>query len=278
VAAENEGYTIPNFNKQKENTLKAVESYLVNVADGLNKLHQPSTREALERAIEQCAATIAAGDLVYTFGTGHGSFAALEMFPRTGTCSGFRPIIENPLSNFHNIFGTQGVNQYRFLHTTEGYAQSIMSSYRFRSGETIVLFSQSGINAVVIDFAIEARKMGMIVIAVTSLPHSSNVPPKHSSGKRLFECADIIVDTGVPLSDAAVMIEGYPHPVGPTSTIIATAITHAIVSGTVEALVRRGVEPLVMVNPNTAGADAANAQNERVLEDSWNRFYNRQSV
>jgi uncharacterized phosphosugar-binding protein len=255
--------------------MSAVESYLANVSEGIEKLKSGPTREAIEAAVKQCASTIAEGNLVYTFGTGHGSFAALEMFPRTGTCAGFRPIIETPLSNFHNIFGDQGVNQYRFLHTTEGYAQAIISSYRFREGETLILFSQSGINAVVVDFAIEARKMGMAVIAVTSIPHSSNVPAKHSSGKRLFECADIVVDTGVALSDASVMIESYPYPVGPTSTVIATAITHSIVSGTVEELVKRGLEPLVMVNPNTTGADAANAQNERVLEETWRRFNHR---
>lgn len=255
--------------------MTAVQQYLANVTEGIESLKKGPALAAIEVAVEQCASTIASGNLVYTFGTGHGSFPALEMFPRTGTCAGFRPIVESPLSNLHNIFGNQGVNQYRFLHTSEGYAQAIMSSYRFRAGETIVLFSQSGINAVVVDFAIEAHKVGMVVIAVTSIPHSSNVPAKHSSGKRLFELADIVIDTGVPLSDASVMIEGYPHPVGPTSTVIATAITHSIVSGTVEALLRLGVEPLVMVNPNTAGADAANTQNERVLEESWRLFYNR---
>lgn len=255
--------------------MSAVDTYLAHVAEGVEKLKSGGTREAIDAAIQQCATTIGKGDLVYTFGTGHGSFAALEMFPRTGTCAGFRPIIETPLSNFHNIFGDQGVNQYRFLHTTEGYAQSIMSSYRFKEGETIMLFSQSGINAVIVDFALEARKKGMIVVGITSVPHSSHVPAKHSSGMRLFECADIVVDTAVPLSDAGVMIEGYPYPVGPTSTVIATAITHSIVSGTVEELVRRGVEPLVMVNPNTTGADEANAQNERVLEETWRRFNHR---
>lgn len=253
----------------------AITDYLNNVLVGIENLKSDDTQKAINAAVQQCTSTIAAGNLVYTFGTGHGSFPALEMFPRTGTCAGFRPIIETPLSNFHNIFGDQGVNQYRFLHTTEGYANSIISSYRFRRGETLVLFSQSGINAVVIDFALAAKKKEMVVIAVTSIPHSSQVPAKHSTGKKLFECADIVIDTAVPLSDASVAISGYPHPVGPTSTPVATAVAHSIVSGTIEQLVQQGVEPLVMVNPNTSGADAANIQNERVLAESWKRFYNR---
>lgn len=255
--------------------MSAIDTYLDQVAARIDALRTGERRAALEAVVLQCADTIEAGDLVYTFGTGHGSFAALEMFPRTGTCAGFRPIVESALTNLHGIFGNSGVNQYRFLHTAEGYGQAIMSSYRFRSGETLILFSQSGLNAVVIDCALEAKKLGMTVVAITSLPHSSSTPAKHSSGKRLFEVADIVVDTGVPVSDAAVHVEGFPHPVGPTSTVVATAITHSIVSGTVEELVRRGVRPLVMVNPNVVGAEEANAENERVLEDTWRRFTDR---
>ena len=33
------------------------------------------------------------------------------------------------------------------------------------------------------------------MIAVTSLPHSAASPSRHSSGKRLFELADIVIDT-----------------------------------------------------------------------------------
>lgn len=255
--------------------MSAIDTYLDEVSRRIDALRTDERRASMEEAVLRCADTIEAGDLVYTFGTGHGSFAALEMFPRTGTCAGFRPIVEPALSNFHGMFGISGVNQYRFLHTAEGYGQAIMSSYRFRAGETIVLFSQSGLNAVVIDCALEAKRLGMTVVAVTSLPHSSSTPAKHSSGLRLFEVADIVIDTGVPLSDASVHIDGFPHPVGPTSTVVATAVTHSIVSGTVEELVRRGIRPLVMVNPNTAGADEANAENERVMDDTWKRFTER---
>lgn len=252
--------------------MTAIDSYLDQVALRLDALRTGERRTAIEAVIRQCADTIEAGDLVYTLGTGHGAFAALEMFPRTGTCAGFRPIVEPALSNFHGIFGGSGVNQYRFLHTAEGYGQAIMSSYRFRVGETLILFSQSGLNAVILDCALEAKRLGMTVVGITSVPHSAGTPAKHSSGKRLFEVADIVIDTGVPLSDASVHIDGFPHPVGPTSTVVATAITHCIVSGTVEELVSRGFRPLVMVNPNTVGADEANAENERVLADTWQRF------
>ena len=81
--------------------------------------------------------------------------------------------------------------------------------------------------------------------------------------------ADVTIDTGVPLSDAGVEIEGFAHPVGPTSTIVATVAAHAIVAATVQELVSRGHEPFVIVNPNTAGREEANRQNDRNYEELW---------
>ena len=75
------------------------------------------------------------------------------------------------------------------------------------------------------------------MIGVTSLPHSSATASRHSSGKRLFEVADVVIDTGASLADASIRIEGLEAPVGANSTSITIAIAHAIVSATAEKLV-----------------------------------------
>ena len=103
--------------------------------------------------------------------------------------------------------------------------------------DSIVLFSHSGVNAVILDIALGAKEKGLTVIGVTSLPHSSASPSRHSSGKRLFEVADVVIDTGASLSDASIRIEGLEAPVGANSTSVAIAIAHAIVSATAEKLV-----------------------------------------
>jgi uncharacterized phosphosugar-binding protein len=244
------------------------DSYLDILGDALATI-RTTQAEAIAAAGRACATSIAADRLAYTFGTGHGSFAAAECFPRTGTPVGFRPIVESALGFFHHVLGDQGAYQYRFLHTLEGYGQAILRSHRVGAGDTIVLFSHSGMNAVILDMALTCRELGMTVIGVTSLPHSTAVTSRHSSGQRLFEVADIVVDTGVPLRDAAVPVEGLEHPVGPTSTVLATAIAHAIVGETVQALVDLGYRPHVMVNPNTAGRDEANRINDENYEELW---------
>jgi uncharacterized phosphosugar-binding protein len=251
-----------------------IESYLGEVRDRIQWVID-TQQENIEQAARICADSIAADRLVFTFGTGHGGFAALETFPRTGTVTGFRPIVETSIALMHHVLGDMGTAQYRFLHTREGYGKAILKSHQIVDGDSLILFSHSGINAVILDMALEFKEKGRKVIGVTSLPHSSQVDSRHSSGKRLFEVADVVIDTGVPMEDASQRVEGLEYPVGPTSTSVAIAVGHAINSATAQELVRRGHQPFVMVNTNTAGVQQAHEQNDRNYAELWRRLRNR---
>ncbi len=231
--------------------------------------------DAIDRAAEVCAASIGKGKLVFTFGTGHGSFAALEMFPRTGTAVGFRPIVESTMISFHRVLGDMGARQYRFIHAQEGYGKAILSSHQTDPDDAMLIFSHSGINAVTMDIAVGAKEIGMKVIGVTSVPHSSQVPSRHSSGKRLFEAADVVIDTGAPLGDAGISIDGLEGSVGATSTSVAIAVGQAINAATVEKLVARGAQPMIMVSPNTTEKARANRLNDLNYEELWRRLSSR---
>lgn len=250
------------------------ESYLTAVIDRITYVRDTQS-EAIAQAAQVCAETILKDNLVFTFGTGHGAFAALELFPRTGTITGFRPIVDTPIALMHHVWGDMGTFQYRFLHSRPGYGNVILKAHRAKDGDALLLFSHSGINNVILDMALEFKEKGRPVIAVTSLPHSSATPSRHESGKRLFEVADIVIDTGVPKEDASQFIEGLEHPVGPTSTSIAVATGHAIVSATTEEIVRRGEKPFVMVNTNTATVEEAHRRNEENYEELWRLMCNR---
>ena len=248
--------------------MTAFDRYLDNTIARLTEIRE-TQGDAIAAAGRACADAIASRRLVFTFGTGHGGFAALETFPRTGTPVGFRPIVETPIALFHHVHGDMGSWQYRFLHTREGYGNAILRAHRPADGDAMILFSHSGINAVILDMAVAAKERGMALVGVTSIPHSSQVESRHSSGKRLYELADVVVDTGVPLRDAAVDIEGVDDPVGPTSTVAAVAAAHAIVAATVEELAARGKSPRIMVSPNVRDAAAAHAHNDENYEQLW---------
>lgn len=248
-----------------------VDRYFSTLAERLEKVRS-TQGEAIEKAAELCAESIAAEKLVFTFGTGHGALPALESFPRTGTIVGFRPIVESTMISFHHVWGDMGARQYRFIHAQEGYGKAILRSHQVDPADTMILFSHSGINAVIMDIAMECKERGIKLIGVTSLPHSSATPSRHSSGKRLFEVADVVIDTGIPLADASLFIDGLESPVGASSTSVTIAVAHAIVSTTAEKLVGQGIKPHVMVSPNTTGKEAANRQNDENYEQLWRRL------
>lgn len=251
--------------------MSIIQRYYRLVAERLQAVFETQAG-VIDAAAQLCADSIQKEKLVLTFGTGHGSFAAMEMFPRTGTIVGFRPIVESTMISFHHVLGDMGARQYRFIHSQEGYGKAILSAHQLDREDTMLIFSHSGLNAVTLDIALGAQQAGMKVIAVTSVPHSSSTPSRHSSGKRLFEVADVTIDTGVPKADASLLIDGLEHPVGATSTSIAIAIGQAINAATAQKLVERGYSPGVMVNPNTLSKAQADRQNDANYAQLWRRL------
>ena len=130
--------------------------YLSNLIERLQKV-QDSQSDAINAAADICAKAILNDKLVFTFGTGHGSFAAMEMFPRTGTVTGFRPIVESSMISFHRVLGDGGARQYRFIHSQEGYGDAILAAHDTVEGDAMLIFSHSGLNAVTLDIAAGAK-------------------------------------------------------------------------------------------------------------------------
>lgn len=247
------------------------KTYLQTLIDRLAHVERTQI-EAICAAGAICAEAILGDNLVFTFGTGHGSFAALEMFPRTGTVTGFRPIVESSMISFHRVLGDGGARQYRFIHAQEGYGEAILASHQTCEGDAMLIFSHSGLNAVTLDIALGAKARGMKLIGVTSIPHSSATPSRHSSGKHLYDLADVVIDTGVPLGDAAIEIAGVKGKVGATSTSIAIAIGHAINAETAKLIASAGRDPHIMVSPNTVDKATATAQNDLNYAELWRRL------
>jgi len=245
------------------------------VVGGLLDRLEETQAGSLRQAAEQCAASIGAGKLVHLFGTGHGSFPALEAFPRSGSLVGFHPIAELPITLIHHVFGDMGVPQYRFLHRQEGYGRAILEGHRLDPADSLVLFSHSGINPVVLDMALMAKEKGLKVIGVTSLPHSSATASRHSSKKKLFEVADIVIDTGAPLGDASVRIEGLQDPVAAVSSMLVMTVVDGMIAETARILVERGTPPHVEVNLNLPREGSARAQNDAGYAELWRRIASR---
>ena len=223
--------------------------------------------DAIERAAAICTETIANEGLVHLFGTGHSRMFVEEMFPRHGSFPGFHPIVELSLTYHNQIVGSNGQRQAMFLEHVEGLGKTILRNFVLTPPDSFLIFSNSGVNEVVVEVALEAKARDLPVIVVVSLDHCLNAKPNHSSGKRLPDIADVTIDNGVPAGDALVRVDGLADPVGPGSTIGAAAVTNALKCLIAEKLTAFGKPPIVLTSSHFIGSEASKAQFDACYDD-----------
>lgn len=215
---------------------------------------EASQMENIQKAAEVMADSIACGRWVHTFGCGHATLPIEEMYPRIGGFVGFHPIVELPLTFFTNITGQMGVHQFIFLERVEGYGKEIMKGYDFDARDTMWIFSHTGINSVNIDVALEAKKKGMKLVVFGSAAEAEGKKTRHSSGKNIFEIADVVVDTCAPVEDASVPLKNHPDKIGPVSTMAFITAVWMTVTTVAEILADRGVKLFIHPSHNAPGA------------------------
>ena len=152
----------------------------------------------------------------------------------------------------------------------EGYGRLIMQNVPAGEGDVLVLISVSGRNAVPVEVAMETKERGMKLIVITALDYTKNVTSRHSSGKKVYELADLVLDNYSPKGDAILELEGLPQKTGATSGIAASVIMHAIVSQVVENLINKGITPPIYMSGNL---DGGAEYNERMLKEYRDRIF-----
>ena len=233
------------------------KQWLSNAMDIMNKI-ESTQMENIQEAARIMADSIEKERWVHTFGCGHATLPIEEMYPRIGGFVGFHPMIELPLTFFTNIVGGMSVQQFVFLERVEGYGNEIMKGWNFDKNDCMWIFSHTGINAVNIDVALEARAKGMKVIVYGSAAEAEGKKTRHSSGKTLFELADIVVDTCVPANDASVALKNHMDKVGPVSTMGFITCVWMTVTTVAEILEERGVKLYIHPSHNIPGDNTAN--------------------
>jgi uncharacterized phosphosugar-binding protein len=240
--------------------------YLQQAAAILERIRQTQA-PAIEQAATICAAAIGGGGLVHLFGTGHSRIFVEEMFPRHGSFPGFHPIVELSLTYHNPVVGANGQRQAMFLEHVEGLGKVILRNFVFSAPDCFMIFSNSGVNEVVVEVALEAKARGMPVIAVASVAHCQASPALHSSGMKLIEIGDVVIDNCTPAGDALVRVEGVEDPVGPGSTIGAAAVTNAVKCAIAEKLARMGQAPIVLTSSVLIGSQASKERFDACYDD-----------
>ena len=212
-------------------------------------------KEAIDKATSICAEVINSGKLVHLFGSGHSVLPIQDMFPRYGGVVGWHPLMD-PRLMWTNVVGPGGARELLWLERQEGYIKNYLQSYNFQEGEAIIIYSHGGLNAAGIETALYAKERGLKVIAVTSGENYRVATATHSSGYKLGDVADVLLDNCCPLNDAIVEVPEYPQKVGASSTIGAIALTQILASQTALELQKLDFEMFIFVSPNVTEVPA----------------------
>ncbi|PYV98167.1 MAG: SIS domain-containing protein [Acidobacteria bacterium] len=222
--------------------------------------------DVIQKAAELCAERIARGGLVFLFGNGHSRMMCEEMTPRQGCYAGFVALVETALSNHAAIVGANGLRAPLYLENYEGYAEQILRSFHFGPNDAFIVISTSGIRPVVVEMAMGAQERGLPVVAIVSKAHCEEAKPAHSSGKKLTDCADVVIDNLCPPGDCVLELEGLEWRTGPVSTITGAMIINMIRCAAAESLLKRGVKPVVLPSHQFVGNTGAAEQLEAFYE------------
>lgn len=236
--------------------------------DGIERTQLDPIRTAAARF----AQTIEAGRLVHVFGTGHSRMAVEEMFPRYGSFPGFHPIVELSMT-FHNpVVGANGQRQAMFLENVQGFGPVLWRNFVTSPQDCLLAISTSGCNAVTVDVALEAKRLGMFVVAMTALQHASVSKSKHSSGQKLHEVADLVLDQQAPAGDSAVWIEGLETPVAPISSVSGCVVINLLKAEVARLLTQAGQPPLALTAACHLGSERAADLFDRTYDDYRRRI------
>lgn len=253
---------------------------LAEVAQRLDAIAADAQAGGLDAAIETMTTAIANGGVIQAFGTGHSQAFAMEIAGRAG---GLIPTNNITLRDLA-LYGSRHPDELSgsAMERDPSVVEELFGLYPLHPADVFVIASNSGVNGSVVGMALLAKQHGHPVIAVTSLQHTAAVTPKHPSGQRLSEIADIVLDNRAPYGDTTIDVEiahqggpsdaaggaaGEPRTVrvGAVSSITAAFIAQLLTLGVTERIAATGATPPVYISANIPEGDEHNS----VLEASY---------
>jgi len=229
--------------------------YLTQVTDRLHAIDSEARTGGLDPAIALLAAALENGGVVQAFGTGHSQAFAMEIAGRAGglIASHALSLRDLVVSGVRDVSALGGAD----LERDSSIADDLYDLYEIHPADVFVIASNSGVNGSVVGLALRAKAEGHPVIAVTSLAHTRAVEPKHPTGKRLSDVADVVLDNRAPYGDTTLDL-GEGIEVGAVSSITAAYLAQLLTIGVVERLRASGAVPPVYVSANVPGGDEHN--------------------
>ncbi|MFJ4784802.1 sugar isomerase domain-containing protein [Streptomyces sp. NPDC088794] len=219
-----------------------------------------SARDEVTRAAGLIADCVRGDGVIQAFGTGHSQAMVLELAGRAG---GLVPTNRLSIADLVLYGGEDpGVLDDPLLERRAGVAERIYRLADPRPQDLFVVISNSGVNNVVVETALRAKEQGHRLLAITSLAHTRAVPAGHSSGKKLADLADVVLDNRAPRGDALLDLPGGGA-VCALSTLTGVMLIQMTVAEASRQLLATGDRPPVYVSANVPGGFEGNLELEK---------------
>ena len=250
--------------------MSVTEQYLQKCSEIIETVRKQEVQ--IKQVAEWFSQTILAGRMVHVFGSGHSRIMAEEMWPRYGSFPGFNPIVELSLTYHNNVVGANGQRQAMFLENVSGLADRILRNFGLDERDTALVISSSGCNIVPVEMAELFQRKKIKVVALVTKEHMEKSTSKRTDKKKLGDFADLILDSGAPVGDSIVKIEGLDTPVSPGSTVGGVMIVNSIKAEVAKLLIEAGKPPKVLTAAVIAGAQKATELFESAYDEHAHRL------
>ena len=203
-------------------------------------------KEKMEQAAKVVADVIKQDGIIYMFGCGHSHLIALDNFYRAGGLVNVSAVLDTDLM-LHN-----GAAKSSAMERMEGIMPHVLKRYCITPKDVLFVISTSGINGAPVDAAKYAKEQGIPCITVSSMAYKKEIS-RHSSGKHLYDFADVSIDNCVPHGDAVMHIDGIETPMGSVSTAASSFITQSVLMEGASLAAEAGAKPPVYLSGNIEG-------------------------
>jgi uncharacterized phosphosugar-binding protein len=216
---------------------------------------EAAEQEHIHEAALLVSDSIRNGGILQAFGSGHSYAGAIEVCGRAGGLIPSKLIRDKAEGMYESV---------------EGNAPFLMRQVNIGENDIFILISNSGRNPFAIEMADYIKKKGNKLIVVTALEVSKSSTSRHSSGKLLYEFADVVLDNHSTFGDAALEVEGLDYKVCGTSSLSTCLLLQQMIYEAVQDMMAKGYEPPVYKSANIdGGREFNNTLEQRYADRIW---------